>query len=270
MPIGISLFFLAQWKLRFPVPPEQKIPLLLSLYWLAPVLLWAYIRWIEKSSFISYGIAWNRSFLTSTSLGFILGLGGISFLLILKRSFGWIQFSSKANLLDADQDTPSLPYLSVLPILALTLAISWVEEIIFRGFVVNQLHLTDGWLGTSTLFPWGGYAIASILFAVLHLVWDGPAGFPQLPGLALMGAVLILARWADGGLLGLSTGLHAGWIFTLALIDTLKLVAPVETSPRWLAGKFDQPLTGLVDLVFLLATGLLLWVYGQTGPGHLF
>ncbi|HEY9880465.1 MAG TPA: CPBP family intramembrane glutamic endopeptidase [Leptolyngbyaceae cyanobacterium] len=158
----------------------------------------------------------------------------------------------------------------VLPILALTLAISWVEEIIFRGFVVNQLHLASDWLGSVEVSSWGGFAIASLLFAVLHLVWDGPAGIPQLPGLALMGSVLILARWADGGLLGLPTGLHAGWICALALVDTLKLVTPVETSPRWLAGKPDQPLTGLLDIVLLLGTGVLLWGYGQTGAGHLF
>lgn len=267
LPIGIGLFLLARWKLQFPVPSEQKIPLLLSLYWLAPLLLWAYTHYIEKTSLLIYGLAWNRSFLSSMSLGVILGLGGIGLLLILKRSLGWVRFSTAANLTPGSKDIPALLKL-VPPIFALALVISWVEEIVFRGFVVNQLHLADGWIGT--VAPWGGYAIASLLFAVLHLVWDGPAGIPQLPGLTLMGAVLILVRWADGGLLGLATGLHAGWIFTLALVDTLKLVIPVETSPRWLAGKPDQPLTGLVDIVLLLVTGGLLWGYGQTGAGHLF
>lgn len=69
-----------------------------------------------------------------------------------------------------------------------------------------------------------------------------------------MGAVLMLARWADGGWLGLPTGLHAGWIFSLALVDSLHLVTPNLSAPRWWAGRPHQPLTGILDGLLLLAT----------------
>ncbi|NJL49772.1 MAG: hypothetical protein HC929_23055 [Leptolyngbyaceae cyanobacterium SM2_5_2] len=78
-----------------------------------------------------------------------------------------------------------------------------------------------------------------------------------------MGLVLLLARWVTGGSLGLAWGLHAGWIFAIALSDTLNFTQPVPTAPTWLAGRPDQPLTGLAALMLLLLTGAGLWGYAQ-------
>ncbi|MBD0335240.1 MAG: CPBP family intramembrane metalloprotease [Cyanobacteria bacterium Co-bin13] len=254
---------LTGWKLRLPIAPEQKIPLLLSLYALAPLLLWLSVRYGEAASLATYGLVWNIRFLTQTALGFGLGLGGISLLLGLKQILGWVKWQGGVPQAAAPGEAVDGNRLSLLtllklavPIAGLALVISGVEEAVFRGFVVSQLATAYGWVAV--------VAIASALFAVLHLVWDGPAGLPQQPGLLLMGAVLILARWVDGGQLGLPTGLHAGWIFTLALLDTLKLVAPAPTSPQWLAGRPDQPLTGLLDIALLLATAALLWGFSPS------
>jgi hypothetical protein len=51
-------------------------------------------------------------------------------------------------------------------------------------------------LGLPILLP---LAIANLLFALLHLVWEGRATvpqLPQLPGLLIMGLVLSRACWS--------------------------------------------------------------------------
>lgn len=61
-----------------------------------------------------------------------------------------------------------------------------------------------------------GLGLVIAIFGVVILVavpWDGPAGVPSLPGLGLMGLVLLLARWAMAGevLTGLGIGLYTLW-----------------------------------------------------------
>lgn len=242
------LIWINRWQLQFPVAPNQKLPLLLSLYGLAPWLLWLLVRFSPLLTWADYGLSWRFSLLSSMALGFTVGLAGIALLWAIKRSLGWLSWQGPT--------APSATVPAVAAIALLALAISAVEEAVFRGFVVHQLQLA---------YSWGWVVVlASALFAVLHLVWDGAAGLPQQPGLWLMGAVLLLARWADGGQLGLAIGLHAGWIFALALADTLTLIKPAAGAPRWLAGKADQPLTGLLDLGLLLAIALLLRSYAAT------
>jgi hypothetical protein len=142
----------------------------------------------------------------------------------------------------------------LLAVLPLALFVGWIEELIFRGVLVN---------GLGQALPIGPMAIAvCLIFALSHLVWDGPAGAPQLPGLAIMGAVLLLARWATGGSLGLAWGLHAGWVFAIAAIDALALLKPGKAEPAWLVGLPDQPLTGLLPLGLLVLTGVGVWALG--------
>jgi membrane protease YdiL (CAAX protease family) len=156
----------------------------------------------------------------------------------------------------ATDEAISAPGGVLLAVLPLALFIGWIEELVFRGVLVNEL---------GQALPLGVMAIAvCLIFAISHLVWDGPAGAPQLPGLALMGAVLLIARWALGGSLGLAWGLHAGWVFAIAAIDALALLQPGRAEPIWLVGLPDQPLTGVLPLGLLLLTGVGVWLLGPS------
>lgn len=249
LPLAMGIIWFRGWRWQLPMPPEQKIPLVLSLYGFVPLLLWGYIHAAE-SSWADYGLSGEGGFWRSSGLGFVAGALGVTLLVGLQQGMkgGWL-LSPKAGW------RSTLPLASAL--LGLTLVIGFIEELVFRGFVVNQLQ--------PAYAPWATALISSLIFALLHLVWDGPAGLVQLPGLCLMGGVLWIARWTNGGQLGLAWGLHAGWIWSFALLDAAQLWSWADEPRRWLMGRPGEPLTGALSLGLLSATGLVLWVVGEVG-----
>jgi uncharacterized protein len=244
LPIAVPLAIALQWRPPRPITAAQKLPLLASLYVLAPFVLGGATA-IEGGTFASYGLPWDATILVSMGLGLALGAVGILVMVMVQYGLGWLKW----------RDDLQVTWPNVLVTLGSTLTLGlWVsltEELIFRGFIVNQLQ-RDYALGLTA-------AIASLIFAVLHLVWEGADNIPQLPGLWLMGMVLVLARWVDGGNLGLAWGLHAGWIWAIASLDTIRLFAPTGHGPTWIMGKNGQPLAGAIGFLFLLTTGAILW-----------
>ncbi|QQE67299.1 hypothetical protein GFS31_40120 [Leptolyngbya sp. BL0902] len=241
MPLALIVARFVNIPWQYPVAPAHKLPLLLPLYLLAPLAVELYRRYGHGDTWASYGVTGSVQTLATLGTGMGIGLVGVAILVGVQVALGWRQWRPDGQEFPAT--SPAL--LVALPILMLF--IGWVEELIFRGVLVN---------GLLTVLPWTGVAIlASAIFAVSHLVWDGPAGMPSLLGLGLMGLVLLLGRWAMAGDLSLAWGLHTGWILAIALIDALHLTRPVPHAPR-LAGKPDQPLTGLPALGLMVLTGL--------------
>lgn len=242
LPIALPLSRQLKWRPPQPITPAQKLPLLASLYLLAPLVLWG-AAWLEQRSFADYGLPWKAAVFADAAVGLGLGALGLLGLFGLQWAFGWLQVQIGAS---AQQIATTLGLT-----LLLGLWVSLTEELIFRGFLLNQLSLVCP--------AWQAATFSSAIFAVLHLVWEGRENLPQLPGLWLMGMVLVLARWVDAGELGLAWGLHAGWIWTIASIDTLQLVRYTGQGPAWLSGLGNQPLAGLLGIVFLGLTGLSIW-----------
>ncbi|MEA5452294.1 CPBP family intramembrane glutamic endopeptidase [Leptolyngbya sp. CCNP1308] len=250
--------------------PQHKLPLLLPLYLLAPGAVEVHRR-LTASTWSAYGIAWDWPFAKAAAAGFGVAAGGVVLLVALQVGLGWRRWQapgqtvnptgpslSPTNPSGASTNPQTIPSPSpgvvLLAVLPLALFVGWIEELIFRGVLVN---------GLGQALPIVPMAIAvCLIFALSHLVWDGPAGAPQVPGLAIMGAVLLLARWATGGSLGLAWGLHAGWVFAIAAIDALALLKPGKAEPLWLVGLPDQPLTGLLPLGLLVLTGVGVWALG--------
>jgi membrane protease YdiL (CAAX protease family) len=251
VPFAAPLAGILQWHPFQPLTLQQKLPLLMSLYCLAPAVLWGFAR-IQGIPFANYGFTGQLEQLRSLSLGLGLGILGLLCWLGGQYSLGWLRWSGL-------QKTPTLPelerpatewYTIVLSLLLLGLGVSFVEELIFRGFSLNELRRVCP--------DWPAAAIASIIFALLHLVWEGRTIVPQLPGLWLMGMVLSLARWVDHNQLGLAWGIHAGWIWGIASLETTQVIAYSDRAPQWLTGFDGKPLAGLLGLLLLLGTGAIL------------
>jgi uncharacterized protein len=243
LPIAIPLAIALKWHPPNPISPQQKLPLLASLYLLAPLVLWAAIR-VEGTSLASYGLPLQPAVLLSLGLGFSLGVIGLAMLVALQLQAGWIAWNPEA----IDFAAAIRPLVLTL---LLALWISLTEELVFRGFVLNQLQ--------SSYDPWVAAALSSIVFALLHLIWEGKENVPQLPGLWLMGMVLVLARWTDSGYLGLAWGLHTGWIWAIASLETMQQFIPTGKGAVWLVGEVGKPLTGVLSASLLLMTAVLLW-----------
>ncbi|MBE9137166.1 CPBP family intramembrane metalloprotease [Nodosilinea sp. LEGE 07088] len=260
IPASLIVARIGKVPLIYPVAAQHKLPLLLPLYLMVPIAVEVHRR-LVSGSWADYGIAWNSAFMLTAALGFGVAATGVIALVALQVGFGWRTWSPLARQDIAESSatiSPNVPPPGVvlLAVLPLALFIGWIEELVFRGVLVN---------GLGQALPLGVMAIAvCLIFAISHLVWDGPAGAPQLPGLALMGAVLLLARWATGGSLGLAWGLHAGWVFAIATIDALALLKPGRAEPIWLVGLPDQPLTGVLPLGLLLLTGVGVWLFGSS------
>lgn len=255
LPIAIPLAIALHWRPPQPLSPSQKLPLLASLYLLAPAVLWGAAH-LEGIAFTDYGLSWNWSVLGSLGVGLLLGVAGLAVLFGVQQALGWLSWQHPVQMKAAgSHPITALPKL-LLPTLLLGLWVSITEELIFRGFLVNQLQ--------QDFSAWMAGAIASLIFALLHLVWEGKENIPQLPGLWLMGMVLVLARWVDGGSLGLACGLHAGWIWAIASLDAMEAIAYTERSSAWLTGLGGKPLAGVMGILFLLATGVVLWTLDFT------
>ncbi|MGC1394217.1 MAG: type II CAAX endopeptidase family protein [Coleofasciculaceae cyanobacterium] len=244
LPLAIPIAIFLKWHPPKPIATEQKLPLLAPLYLIAPLILWG-ASWLEGDHFSDYGLSWKFSVLKSLVIG--LGLGVLSLVLIFISQWrlGWIEWH-----LENRQRLAQI----CLPILLLGLWIGITEELIFRGFLLNTLG--------KDYSVWLAAAISSIIFALLHLVWEQQETIPQLPGLWLMGMVLVLARIADNGSLGIAWGLHAGWIWGLTCLDSAALLSYTGKAPSWITGLGQKPLAGVAGIVCLLITGLLLqWLF---------
>jgi hypothetical protein len=80
-----------------------------------------------------------------------------------------------------------------------------------------------------------------------------------------MGLVLVLARWIDGGSLGLAIGLHAGWILGVASLDSIHLIDYRDRAPIWITGIDNKPLAGAMGLLLLLLTASVLLPLSSRG-----
>jgi len=249
LPLAIPIATLLKWRPPKPLAAEQKLPLLAALYLIAPPILWG-ASWVDGASFSDYGLDWKLKVLVSLGLG--LGLGILSLIIVFGGQWllGWIEWRLE-NLQRLGQ--------LLLPILFLGLWIGVTEELIFRGFLLNTLR--------QDYSVWVAAAISSVIFALLHLIWERQNTLPQLPGLWLMGMVLVLARWADGGSLGLAWGLHAGWIWGLTCLDSAELISYTGKGSIWMTGFGKKPLAGIAGIICLLITGILLqWLFPLLSP----
>lgn len=258
LPIAIGTGILLNWRPPQPLNEKQKPIFLASLYLIVPFIIGG-ISQAYNLSFSDYGWAWQISTGISLAVGVSAAILSLAVLFGVEWILGWINWQSQPPVQPKASDFLSnlLPAIgSLLSVLLLALWISATEELVFRGFV--QYHLQQDYT------PVIAAAIASVIFALTHLIWETRETIPQLPGLWLMGMVLTLAC-AYNGDLGLAIGLHAGWIWGITSLQTLGTLTYTRRIPQWVTGIADRPLAGVMGIGMLLAVAGLLWTVYNLG-----
>ncbi|MGB3614829.1 MAG: CPBP family intramembrane glutamic endopeptidase [Elainellaceae cyanobacterium] len=212
------------------------------LYATAPIALFI-VEAIADETFV-YGLD-RASTIASASLGFLIGLVGLVALFGLQIALGWLRVKPMPV---GGQSMAK----TILLTGSLAVGVSLVEEVIFRSFLLTQFSKTAPFYLSAGL--------SSLIFALLHLVWDWQNTRFQLAGLWTMGMVLAWAYRLDGFSLGLPWGLHAGWILGIALVELQGKLLPTGQVAVWITGAAEQPLAGLSTLSFLGGTAGLLWL----------
>lgn len=235
-------------------------PRLESIAWI-PLYLWLLMllqgwnhRIRQRNLWGTYGLTPSRQCWRDLGQGLGLGLLGLYAMFFLEGIWGWLTWQPIVI-------RDLLFYGGVG--LVLGLGVSLAEELLFRGWLLDELRLDYGNLWASLQ--------AMLGFAVLHFLRpleEILRTWPQFPGLLLVAAVLILARHRTGERLALPLGLHAGWIWGISLIHNLDWIRYTQQVPAWVTGIDNNPLAGLVGCGFLILTGGLIWRINSPDSRH--
>lgn len=252
LPIALAVVSRGKWQTAAPTPNKnrQKLILLFSLYSLAPFLIWQ--LGLKGVTLTQIGIVLDARLFQSILSGYGLAIGCLSLVYLWEWGLGLVRFSPPNPL--SLQTTFLLAAVSVF--------VAAVEESVFRGLFLY-------WLWQD--YNWGVAAsISSLLFAILHLIWERENTLPQLPGLWLLGMVLCYALLTDNNSLGMAIGLHGGWVFALACLESCSLIEYKTDLPSWLVGSSQKPLASLAGISVILLAAIALYLGGANGMGSKF
>ena len=201
---------------------------------------WGKIRWKTNDLWLSLGLDFKNK---STALkNFFRGVIFSIFLLIILFIFfllcGWIDRIEYVRLTE------------ILNAVLLIFSIVLAEEIIFRGWLMEEMVLLYGFRR--------GLIFQSAIFSFAHYRAD--IGFlaliPFFTGLFLFGIVLTLRRIFDKGSLWGCVGIHGGLVGLWFLFDSGMVSFSIDT-PYFLLGpsrNMVNPIGSVVGIIVLLIT----------------
>jgi membrane protease YdiL (CAAX protease family) len=208
----------------------------------------------EQQIFQVYGLTLSQQNWREGLKGFNIGLISLMLMFVLQGLCGWLTWATP---------TPAL-----LPIalegLLVALAVGIAEELVFRGWILNELQREY----SPVIALW----LTSCFYAALHFIKPLPEvlrTLPQFPGLVLIGLICVWMKQStrslrrtsvslttQPGRLGLPIGFHAGIVWGYYLLKVGQLVQLTNRAPEWVTGIDGNPLSGVVGLLFLIGLAL--------------
>ena len=243
----IPFLYLLGWILAKPLfflgIGEENISLIGTIFTLLLFVIslpkWFSIRWESNNPWILLGINKidkkdNRFFYFLNGLFYSIILLSLILIPIISNQWGdWLGKLSPEILLNS---------------LLLIIGIGFAEELVFRGWLLEELKNQYG-LKKALIFQ-------ALVFSIVHIGLDMP--FWQmisiLFGLFLLGIVLSLIRIKDNNSLWGCAGLHGGLVGIWFLMNN-GLIEISKEAPIWLVGPGNintNPLGGLYGITLLI------------------
>ncbi|MGI9219911.1 MAG: CPBP family intramembrane glutamic endopeptidase [Woeseiaceae bacterium] len=230
-------------------------------------------KYLDKKSFVSLGLRVDRFTLLDVLSGIVNSALVMATMFFLLFSLGLLEFHGFSWW--TDSVGPDVVFtVAVLPIVLrvfyeLTI-VAWWEELVFRGYVLQNLIA-----GTSLVWA---TIISSLAFGLIHIM--NPDG-------TVMGGILIVLitpqlvyAYLKTGQLWLPMGLHLGWNFFQASIFgfpssgnvSASMISQSPVGPEWLSGgKFGAEGSILIIPVTILSYFVIhYWVRLTRKPGQRF
>lgn len=249
-PIAIPLYTLAgnrNWV---------SIVTLVALYteFIILVRYWGKYIYHQPQLLQRYGLEGSQRNVRELFQGMGLGVCSLFILFGIQASFGWLVWDT-SQIIQSIQTAPQF----ILEGLAVGLGIGFAEELLFRGWFMDELRRDYSTQKT----VW----VSSIVFAILHFIKPLEEIYRtilQFPGLVLLGLTLAWGKLSTptsttpNGRLGLPIGFHGGLVWAYYLINVGQWINVSGTVPQWVTGIDNNPLAGIMGLLFL--TAIALWM----------
>ncbi len=201
---------------------------------------WAHVRWKTNNIWVSIGLDFKNKFVALKIFlsGFIFSVILLCTLILFLFLFGWVEGVNYIKITE------------LLNAILLIVGIVFAEEIIFRGWLMEEMVLLFG-LRRGIIFQ-------STIFSLAHYRSDIGllALIPFFTGLFLFGLVLTLRRTIDRGSLWGCIGLHGGLVGIWYLFDSGMLVFSIDT-PYFLIGpskNMVNPIGSVIGIIILFIT----------------
>ena len=219
--------------------PDWRSILTMAILYIEFIVLvgfWAQLVYDQPQIIRSYGLEFTGKNCQNHLAGLVYGLLTVITLLVVEGWFGWLGWQAPQ---------PGLTKI-VLEGMAIALAVGFAEELLFRGWLLDELQRDYS--------PRAALWANATIFATLHYIKPPEyllAHLPEFPGLLLLGLTLVLAKQYGQGRLGLPMGFHAGLVWGYYIVNTGQLLQYSGTVPTWITGINGNPLAGVMGMLWM-------------------
>jgi membrane protease YdiL (CAAX protease family) len=246
---GINVILASSVRALLGGLPRTSVLVFVLLAISATAAVWLTRRFVDRQSFASLGLTRPAAAWQDLVVGFLLS--GLMALLVFAALFG-LGFVDHVRLSLGAGELASV----LLPALAITVLVGYWEELVFRGYLLQ--NMIEG-LGLTTAI-----VVSCLLYGAVHAMNDN-AGVVSTLIIVLFGYLRIYGYLATR-LLWLSMGMHIGWNFfqgpvfgfpASGHVEAQTLVAHERVGPAWLSGADFGPEASVITVPVLL---LALWL----------
>jgi membrane protease YdiL (CAAX protease family) len=203
-------------------------------------------KFLDKKSFVSLGLKFNKHSFSEMLFGFVLSGFMIALVFFSLLLLGYLNIETIGY--NAGILSPIITLL--LWLFSIGIAVGWSEELVFRGYLLQ--NLTEG-IG----IKWAAI-LSSAFFGLAHMFNPNAT---VLAGIIItLLTFLLVFGWLRTGQLWVPIGLHAGWNFFMGPIfglpvsgnDSESIVHNSIVGPKWFTGGEFGPEGGILVLPIIL------------------